>query len=163
MGWASASGIFDSAVSAAIEAGLDGDKLTQFATNMIDTLSDQDWDTQDESVEQFRNNPYVVKAFEDRGYRLPERAFSRIDPALAEVVGNLRKATTSGAWVAKGRDLYLDEGDGSEPTYWSYCDNMNELDVRFVAYAHQAVPLLLEEIRRLKARLWEKWADDDSQ
>lgn len=68
MGWASASGIFVEATNAAIKAGVEGEKLTEFAETMIRDLSYNDWDTQDEGAEPFLDMPEVLLAFKNQGY-----------------------------------------------------------------------------------------------
>ena len=68
MGWASASGIFDNVANAIIEAGVEAEKGTAILADLISNLSYDDWDTQDESIEGFRNNPMVMEAFQIAGF-----------------------------------------------------------------------------------------------
>jgi hypothetical protein len=68
MGWASASGIFDSVAEAVIEAGVETEKGTKVLKDLIETLSYDDWDTQDESIEGFRKVPMVLEAFRQAGF-----------------------------------------------------------------------------------------------
>lgn len=68
MGWASAGGIFVDATNAAIKAGVEGEKLTDFCEEIIRTLSYDDWDTQDEGAEPFLDVPEVVEAFKRCGF-----------------------------------------------------------------------------------------------
>jgi len=68
MGWASASGIFNDVASAIIEAGVEAEKGTAVLADLIRTLSYDDWDTQDESIEGFRNNLMVMEAFRQAGF-----------------------------------------------------------------------------------------------
>ncbi len=77
MGWASAGGIFVEATNLAIEAGVEGEKLTAFCVGMIQDLSYNDWDTQDEGVEPFLDMPEVVEAFRKCGYDFTEWAEER--------------------------------------------------------------------------------------
>ncbi len=77
MGWASASGIFVDATNLAIQAGVEGENLTDFAEGMIRNLSYNDWDTQDEGAESFLNYPEVLEAFKRCGYDFTEWAEER--------------------------------------------------------------------------------------
>lgn len=67
MGWASAGDIFDPVAQALIE--LDADERTKRSVlgPLIDALQEGDWDTEDESLEQFRADPVIVSIFYSRG------------------------------------------------------------------------------------------------
>jgi hypothetical protein len=71
MGWSSAGGIFDPICTAMVE-GVDAKKVdeawaTATLTKLIAHLQDGDWDTEDESLEQFVGHPFVVAAFKAQG------------------------------------------------------------------------------------------------
>lgn len=71
MGWASASDIFDPVAKVTIEATNAGDMREGVAVYILGTLakklSDGDWDTWDESLQEFDNHPVVVRAFREAG------------------------------------------------------------------------------------------------
>ena len=67
MGWASASGIFDTVADSLIEAGADDAIKRAVCTDLIRELRDGDWDTCDESLEAFAGDPAIVQAFRDCG------------------------------------------------------------------------------------------------
>lgn len=63
MGWASASGIFDTIAQALIDSGADDTTKTNALTTVIRSFRDNDWDTADESLDQFSHDPAIVEAF----------------------------------------------------------------------------------------------------
>lgn len=63
MGWASASEIFDPVAHALIDLGADADTKRQVLGTLIGKLQDLDWDTEDESLEEFRHDPVIVQLF----------------------------------------------------------------------------------------------------
>lgn len=63
MGWASAGSIFDPVAAALIEAGASDDLKRRVLGKLIETLQDGDWDTEDESLRQFRDDPVIVAEF----------------------------------------------------------------------------------------------------
>ena len=67
MGWASAGGIFDPVAQGLINAGASDDVKIQVLTLLIKALKDGDWDTEDESLDQFRDDPAIVEAFRRNG------------------------------------------------------------------------------------------------
>jgi hypothetical protein len=69
MGWASASDIFDPVAQALIDAGVSDDVKRQVLGKLIDKLQAEDWDTEDESVDAFRDDPLIVSLFMERGVR----------------------------------------------------------------------------------------------
>lgn len=70
MGWASANPIFDNVAYALVESKIDTRITTRVLTILIDELCDGDWDTLDESYNEFTEYPEVLQAFHDcqRGY-----------------------------------------------------------------------------------------------
>lgn len=71
MGWASAGNIFDPVAQALIDAKLPGEKVRIVLVKLIKQLEEGDWDTQDESLGIFLDNPVVVDAFRECGHLPP--------------------------------------------------------------------------------------------
>lgn len=72
MGWASASRIFDPVAQGLIDAGASGEIKRRVLGDLIGTLQGEDWDTEDESLEEFRDDPVIVALFAEHGVKLPE-------------------------------------------------------------------------------------------
>lgn len=85
MGWSSAGHIFDPIARALIDASVDGPTKRQVLGELIKGLQDGDWDTEDESLEQFLDDPDIVAAFADRGIKLPVDTEAELASAQAEV------------------------------------------------------------------------------
>ncbi|MET8475401.1 hypothetical protein ABZY90_19705 [Streptomyces sp. NPDC006422] len=73
MGWSSAGSIFDPVAKALQDAGVDDATKRDVLGQMIGNLQDGDWDTEDESLEGFLDDPAIVSAFADRGVHLSDR------------------------------------------------------------------------------------------
>ncbi|MFJ9128901.1 hypothetical protein ACIRJS_32850 [Streptomyces sp. NPDC102340] len=73
MGWSSANGIFDPVARALIDAGVDDTTKRDVLGKMISNLQDGDWDTEDESLEDFLDDPAIVSAFSDHNVHLSDR------------------------------------------------------------------------------------------
>lgn len=67
MGWASAGGIFDPVAQALVDLGASEDVKRKVLGPLIDKLRNEDWDTCDESAEQFADDPAIVALFAERG------------------------------------------------------------------------------------------------
>lgn len=67
MGWNSAGDIFDPVAQALLDSNVDYYSTVHILTVLIRGLQDGDWDTEDESLEQFAQWPAVVEAFEKCG------------------------------------------------------------------------------------------------
>ncbi len=67
MGWSSGGEIFDPVARALIECGADDATKRRVLGELIDRLQDGDWDTEDESVDEFRDDPLIVQLFKERG------------------------------------------------------------------------------------------------
>jgi hypothetical protein len=64
MGWASAgASIFDPVMKALQESNATAETKTSVAKLLINVLQGQDWDTEDESLEEFSDDPSIVEAF----------------------------------------------------------------------------------------------------
>jgi hypothetical protein len=67
MGWASAGDIFDPVARELIAAGTSDEIVLRVCVKLIETLQGGDWDTEDESRDEFLENPTIVEAFRRRG------------------------------------------------------------------------------------------------
>ena len=63
--------VFDPIMKALQELGASDEMRTDVASLLIGTLQDVDWDTEDESLEEFADDPAIVKAFADHEIYLP--------------------------------------------------------------------------------------------
>lgn len=70
MGWSSANRIFDPVAQALITNDAPADMKTRVLTVLIKTLQDGDWDTADESLDEFKTDPAIVAAFRENGVYL---------------------------------------------------------------------------------------------
>ncbi|MFI1472073.1 hypothetical protein [Streptomyces wuyuanensis] len=94
MGWSSANEIFNPVARALQTAGADDDTKRKVLGDLIAGLQQGDWDTEDESLEDFLDDPAIVAAFADHGVHthdgrccrqdLAAEAQRRITEALAE-------------------------------------------------------------------------------
>jgi hypothetical protein len=67
MGWASAGAIFDPVAKAMTELNAPDEMKTRVLGDLIGALQDGDWDTEDESLGQFKDDPAIVEAFRQHG------------------------------------------------------------------------------------------------
>ncbi|WP_326637323.1 hypothetical protein OG884_26660 [Streptosporangium sp. NBC_01755] len=67
MGWASGGVIFDDVAHALIEAGAADELKRRTLGKLIDWLREEDWDTETESLEEFRDDSVIVALFRERG------------------------------------------------------------------------------------------------
>lgn len=63
MGWGSAYRIFNNVADGLIEAGADDEVKEKTLTKLIADLRDEDWDTELDSLQDYRNDPAIVRAF----------------------------------------------------------------------------------------------------
>lgn len=63
MGWASAGAIFDPVAKAMVELNAPDEMKTRILGDLIGALQDGDWDTEHESLDEFRDDPAIVEAF----------------------------------------------------------------------------------------------------
>lgn len=88
MGWASAGEIFDNVAHSLVEAGVDDAVLDRVLYQLAVSLTEQDWDTVDESVDEFAGHPVVQNALRKaNGSLYLYDAEYRIESIL-EFVGN---------------------------------------------------------------------------
>lgn len=69
MGWASGGEIFDSVADDLIRADAPDALKLLVLSGLIDRLQNKDWDTEDESLERYLNDPIIVQAFEEHGIK----------------------------------------------------------------------------------------------
>ncbi|MEU0018009.1 hypothetical protein ABZ173_10100 [Streptomyces rochei] len=81
MGWNSANRIFDPVARALIDTGADDNTKRKVLGDLISELQDGDWDTEDESLEDFLTDPAIVKAFADKGVHLSDKRCCRAEHA----------------------------------------------------------------------------------
>ncbi|MFF7880989.1 hypothetical protein ACH40F_08075 [Streptomyces sp. NPDC020794] len=81
MGWNSANRIFDPVAQALIKAGADDDTKRTVLRDLIKELQEGDWDTEDESLEDFLDDPAIVQAFADRNVHLSDKRCCRAEHA----------------------------------------------------------------------------------
>jgi hypothetical protein len=81
MGWNSANQIFDPVARSLIDAGVSDDTKLVVLGGLIRQLQDNDWDTEDESLEDFLDDPAVVQAFADRDVHLSDKRCCRAEHA----------------------------------------------------------------------------------
>jgi hypothetical protein len=110
MGWNSAGDIFDPVARALIELGAPDAMKTRVLGDLIGALQDGDWDTEDESLEQFKNDPAIVAAFADHDVYPDDEddvgdqgdADSDVFALIAEIASRLTDATDEGEYHAAG-------------------------------------------------------------
>lgn len=66
MGWASAGDIFDPIARVLIELDAPEEMKRRVLGPLIDKLRNEDWDTEGESLEEFRDDPVIVAIFRER-------------------------------------------------------------------------------------------------
>lgn len=67
MGWASAGGIFNPVAQALLDLGADRETKRRVLGTLISKLQDGDWDTESESLEEFKHDVDIVALFVERG------------------------------------------------------------------------------------------------
>ncbi|WP_327415455.1 hypothetical protein [Streptomyces sp. NBC_01233] len=74
MGWGSAGiKIFDPVARSLIKAGTPEEEREEVLAELIETLQAEDWDTEQDSLDRFMNDPATVRAFARHGIVQPER------------------------------------------------------------------------------------------
>ncbi|MGW1497544.1 hypothetical protein ACWCQW_02950 [Streptomyces mirabilis] len=77
MGWSSANAIFNPVARSLIDAGAPDETKRKVLGDLIGGLQDGDWDTEDESLEDFLDDPAIVQAFADHDVHLSDRRCCR--------------------------------------------------------------------------------------
>ncbi len=65
MGWASANSIFDNVATSLVDANASPELKRSTLGRLIGILQQEDWDTEDESLDRFKDDPAIVAAFAD--------------------------------------------------------------------------------------------------
>ncbi|MER7801213.1 hypothetical protein ABTX71_12870 [Streptomyces parvulus] len=73
MGWSSANEIFNPVASTLQKAQVDDDTKQSVLCDLIRGLQEGDWDTEDESLELFLDDPAIVAAFHKRKVHTNDR------------------------------------------------------------------------------------------
>ncbi len=81
MGWNSANQIFNPVAHSLREAGVSDQTKRKVLGDLISGLQDGDWDTEDESLEDFLDDPAIVLAFADRNVHLSDKRCCRAEHA----------------------------------------------------------------------------------
>ena len=108
MGWSGANRIFNPVARALIDAGATPEAQQKVLGDLIKGLQDGDWDTADESLEDFLDAPAVIAAFADAGVHLADnrccRAALANDPAALLLA--MRSDDVSEEEMARAIDAY---------------------------------------------------------
>jgi hypothetical protein len=107
MGWSSANSIFNPVAQALIDTGADDVTKRKVLGGLIAGLQEGDWDTEDESLEDFADDPAIVAAFADNDVYLDEQddetdADGDVLTLIAEIANRLTDATDEGEYEAAG-------------------------------------------------------------
>jgi hypothetical protein len=114
MGWSSANRIFDPVARKLIEAGVDDTTLRETLRDLIRGLQEGDWDTEDESLEDFLDHPAVVSAFADRDVHLSDRRCCRREIGVGprEALLRMRHEDITEEDMAAALDAYAEHLSG---------------------------------------------------
>ncbi len=99
MGWGSAGSIFDPVAQALVDLGADADTKRKVLGPLIRTLRDGDWDTTDESRDQFCDDPVIVSLFYQHAGNGRELTYGEVDTAIV-----YDEATDQWGIECRGRD-----------------------------------------------------------
>jgi len=88
MGWSSANEIFNPVARSLQEVGVSDQTKRKVLGDLIGGLQDGDWDTEDESLEEFLDDQAIVSAFADHDVHLSDRrcCAREIDADLRRVI-----------------------------------------------------------------------------
>ncbi|MBA4865953.1 hypothetical protein H1V43_32335 [Streptomyces sp. PSKA54] len=108
MGWSSANQIFNPVARALREAGVSDQTKRKVLGDLISGLQDGDWDTEDESLEDFLDDPAIVQAFADHDVHLSDRRCCRAEHAKnpAAYLLAMRHADVSEDEMTRAIDAY---------------------------------------------------------
>lgn len=108
MGWSSANQIFNPVARSLREAGASDQTKRKVLGDLIGGLQDGDWDTEDESLEEFLDDPAIVRAFADRDVHLDDKRCCRAehanDPRMHLIA--MRHEDVSADEMARAVDAY---------------------------------------------------------
>lgn len=106
---------FDPTARALIKAGASSEEKEQLLGDLIEHLQVEDWDTELDSLQQFRDDPAIVRAFakhgvtwphddegedEDKDENEPGDSDSDILALISDIAGRLTDATDEGEYHA---------------------------------------------------------------
>ncbi|MBQ1096305.1 hypothetical protein KBY55_09435 [Streptomyces sp. b94] len=94
MGWSSANEIFNPVAATLQKAQVDDDTKRSVLHDLIYGLQEGDWDTEDESLELFLDDPAIVAAFHARKVHTHDRRCCQ-RTRLAEAQDRITEALTS--------------------------------------------------------------------
>jgi hypothetical protein len=108
MGWNSAGEIFDPVAQSLIDLGATPEVKRKVLGDLIGALQDGDWDTEDESLEQFKDDPAIVAAFADHDVHLepddeddePTDSDSDVLALIGGIASRLQDGTDEGEYHA---------------------------------------------------------------
>jgi hypothetical protein len=108
MGWSSANEIFNPVARSLIDTGADDAAKRKVLGDLIERLQDGDWDTEDESLEDFLDDPAIVQAFADHNVHLSDRRCCRAEHAKdpAAFLLAMRHGDVEEAEMARAIDAY---------------------------------------------------------
>lgn len=108
MGWNSANRIFDPVARALQRAGADDQTKRTVLGDLVKELQDGDWDTEDESLEDFLDDPAIVTAFADHNVHLSDRSCCRRELGVGprEVLLRMRSEDVEEADMAAAVDAF---------------------------------------------------------
>lgn len=101
MGWSSANSIFDPVARSLQDAGVPDATKRKVLGDLISGLQGGDWDTEDESLELFLDDPAIVSAFADSGVHLSDRrcCARELDADVRQVLIGMRDSGEIGEQV----------------------------------------------------------------
>ena len=72
MGWGSAYSLFNTVADALIEADASDEVKEKALTKVIRSLQEEDWDTELDSLQSYRDDPAIVRAFANNDVVWPD-------------------------------------------------------------------------------------------
>ncbi|UJV43826.1 hypothetical protein CVT30_31920 [Streptomyces sp. AMCC400023] len=72
MGWGSAYSLFNTVADALIEAGASDEVKEKALTKVIRSFQEEDWDTELDSLQSYRGDPAIVRAFANNDVVWPD-------------------------------------------------------------------------------------------
>lgn len=69
MGWNTGNEVFDPVAKALIRENVPAEVRYRILSELAAALQRQDWDTEDESLEKFKDDPVIVRVFHEHGIR----------------------------------------------------------------------------------------------
>jgi hypothetical protein len=112
MGWSGAHDIFNGVADVLIQTGVNSEAIRLTLLRLIRELQARDWDTEDESLDQFRDHPLIVSVF------YAAEVGDSLDSLSAQrVTGRISSSMEPAAWL-----LSCEGPDGCGPVFqrlWS--------------------------------------------